>query len=172
LLGLIEAQLSDDHFRSDAYIKKSAKDKSADIWSMIQSSNGTQLGAFPGLAQVFTESYDPTFDTKGDTMPMEGSKLRQKHIHGVGPVGKVKFIPIGTHNYTGVFKGSDYGYMRLSSAAQPSWMQNLVPGAGIKFLRDGEDSANTVTMPSTDGQKSFNYFKYDFVNPIPNAGMF
>ena len=33
------------------------------------------------------------------------------------------------------------------------------PGFGIKFLRDGMDSADTVTMFSFDGQPSFNYFK-------------
>ena len=36
---------------------------------------------------------------------------------------------------------------------------NTSPGFGIKFLRDGMESADTVTMFSFDGQKSFNYFK-------------
>ena len=38
--------------------------------------------------------------------------------------------------------------MRLSSAAQPTadGKQPLTPGMGLKFLRDGIDSANLVSM--------------------------
>lgn len=32
-LGLLDQELSNDHFRSDEYIAKKASDKMADIWS-------------------------------------------------------------------------------------------------------------------------------------------
>ena len=44
---------------------------------------------------------------------------------------------------------------------------NTAPGMGLKFLRDGMDSANLVAMYSVDGQESWNFFKNDFSNHIP-----
>ena len=40
---------------------------------------------------------------------------------------------------------------------------------GLKFLRDGVDSANLVAMYSVDGQDTFNFFANDFKNHIPNS---
>ena len=50
--------------------------------------------------------------------------------------------------------------MRISdtTASNPS-VPKTAPGFGIKFLRDGMYSANSVAMFSFDGQKSFNFFK-------------
>jgi len=45
---------------------------------------------------------------------------------------------------------------------------NTAPGMGLKFLRDGMDSANLVAMYSVDGQESWNFFKNDFSNHIPS----
>lgn len=39
---------------------------------------------------------------------------------------------------------------------------------GVKFLRDGVDSANFVSMYSVDGQDSFNFFEHDWSNHIPD----
>jgi len=64
----------------------------------------------------------PTFDTKGDAMPLNflGLATRSKLIHSVGVVGKVIFKPFGGSPYTGIFKGANSGIIRLSSAAEPS----------------------------------------------------
>jgi hypothetical protein len=40
---------------------------------------------------------------------------------------------------------------------------------GLKFLRDGVDSANLVAMYSVDGQDTFNFFANDFKNHITAA---
>ena len=40
---------------------------------------------------------------------------------------------------------------------------------GVKFLRDGTDSANFVAMYSVDGQSSLNFFENSFSNHIPDA---
>lgn len=44
---------------------------------------------------------------------------RTKYIHSVGLVGKVKFVPTSDNKYTSSMGGSDYGIIRLSSAAEP-----------------------------------------------------
>ena len=51
-----------------------------------------------------------------------------------------------------------------------SW---LGPGMGLKFLRDGVDSANLVAMYSVDGQPNdWNFFSHDFSNHVaPATGM-
>jgi hypothetical protein len=51
-----------------------------------------------------------------------------------------------------MFKGADTGYARLSVAKTVDIKTpNLVPGMGVKLLRDGVDSANFVCMLSVDG---------------------
>jgi hypothetical protein len=126
----------------------------------------------PQVAAIFTESMVPSFSTPGDEMPKgQLYGTRSKYIHTVGSVGKVKLVSTGNHPYTGIFKGADHGYARLSLAAQPNPKAlNTGPGMGLKFLRDGIDSANLVAMYSVDGQESWNFFKNDFSNHIPAAG--
>ena len=115
---------------------------------------------------------DPVFDSKGDEFPCTSTGCRQKDIHSVGNVAKVKFVANGASSgvYSGIFGDSaDYGLIRLSVAAgwpDPSVL-NLKPGMGLKFLRDGVDSANLVAMYSVDGQPSFNFFENDWTTIIP-----
>jgi len=42
---------------------------------------------------------------------------------------------------------------------------------GLKFLRDGMDSANLVAMFSVGGQQSWNFFKNNFSNHIPGISL-
>ena len=88
----------------------------------------------PGL---FIESMNPTFDTAGDLMPSGIFGTRVKYIHSVGVVGKVKFVSNDANTYSGIFKGATKGLIRLSAAVEPGSNQTLVPGFGLKFLRDG-----------------------------------
>jgi hypothetical protein len=95
----------------------------ADLWAMISKTAG-QSGSFPNplsLAGIFTESMKPTMEAPGDAMP-NGALwgTRSKLIHSVGTVGKVKFVSDNNNDYTGIFKGANYGLIRLSSAAEPS----------------------------------------------------
>lgn len=95
---------------------------------------------------------------------------RTKYIHTVGATGMVRFVTKGDHDYTGIFEGAEHGLIRLSSAAAPSSSQPLAPGMGLKFLRDGQDSANLVSMFDVAGQPDdWNFFSNDFVNHIPAA---
>lgn len=131
----------------------------------------TKSGKFPSsleLPGVFVESMAPSFDGKGDAMPsgmVYGQ--RTKYIHSVGAVGKVKFLSEPGNPYSGIFKGANHGLVRFSSAAGPSKSQPLAPGLGLKFLRDGTDSANLVSMWSVAGQPNdWNFFSNDFFNHI------
>ena len=89
-----------------------------------------------------------TLSTIGDEMP-EG---HTKFIHTEGATAKVKLVNIQDHPFTGVFQGADHGLMRLSMAAEPNTESvSTVPSFGLKFLRDGTDSANIVAEYSVDG---------------------
>jgi len=159
------------YFASPAYLAEGASEKSADIWNALV--KDTSIGGWyhVQLPQLFTESEAPTFDTPGDEMA-QGSLYgyRLKLIHSVGAVAKVKFSSNNNHSYTGIFEGADYGYARLSAAVEPNKkVLNLAPGMGLKFLRDGIDSANMVAMYSVDGQETWNFFANDFTNHIGAA---
>lgn len=54
-------------------------------------------------------------------------------------------------------------YKKTSAAGADG---NFVPGFGLKFLRDGHQSANLVAMYGVDGQPSWNFFKMDFSNHL------
>ena len=45
----------------------------------------------------------------------------------------------------------------------------MKPGMGVKFLRDGVDSANFVAMFGVDGQETLNFFANDWSNHIPDV---
>jgi len=97
---------------------------------------------------------DSSFYTKGDTMPKEGlfGSYRTKYIHCVARHGLVSLDTVA-NPFTGIFKGASQGIVRLSSAAKPELGTKapLGPGMGLKFLRDGIDSANLVAMYSVNG---------------------
>jgi hypothetical protein len=78
-------------------------------------------------------------------------------LHPVGVVGRVAFEAIGSTRYTGVFKGSENGIIRLSSA----FKQPLTAGMALKFMRDGVASANLLAMHSMDGTTDWNFFSND-----------
>lgn len=111
------------------------------------------------------------FETKGDEFDCALiAGCRNKTIHSVGNVGKIAWIDHGNHPYTGIFKGGDTGYVRMSSAAPvDEKTPNMKPGMGVKFLRDGADSANFVAMFGVDGQNDLNFFQNDWSNHIPSV---
>ena len=55
--------------------------------------------------------------------------------------------------------------MRISETTRTDPAKAMTaPGFGLKFLRDGMDSANTVAMVTLDGQASYNFFKNRYQN--------
>jgi hypothetical protein len=67
-----------------------------------------------------------------------------------------------------MFQGADKGIIRFSSAKKPD-TSSIAPGFGLKFLRDGHDSANLVAMFGVEGQKDFNFFANSFTTHIAGS---
>ena len=102
------------------------------------------------------------FDEQGDEFD-----CRKKTFHGVGNVAKATWVSLGDHPYTGMFRGGDTGFVRLSSTFEvDNANQHMAPGIGIKFLRDGIDSANIIAEFCMDGQDSLNFFEHSLSNNI------
>ena len=161
---LLPTILAYEEVHGDEYLKLSAREKSDKIFRncLENTSPADWFSSFKMLG-LFIESMCPTLTAKGDEMP--GG--RHKYIHTVGTVARVQWRDLGTHPYTGLFRGADHGIVRLSLAKEPDTDDlTTVPGLGLKFLRDGMDSANLVAMFSLDGQESWNFFKNDFSNHI------
>jgi len=106
------------------------------------------------------DSVKTTMEDVSDVMPAE----RLKYIHSVGSVAQVVWKPAAGNPYSGIFAtGSQYSFIRFS-LAKPIEKDNIVPGFGIKFLRNGVHSGNFFAMPSLDGQSDFNFFSHNFTN--------
>jgi hypothetical protein len=120
------------------------------------------------LAELFAEDMNISFDFVGDDMPSQFllSTERPKLIHTVGAIAPIQYTPVpGSTQYTGFFRGTNTGYIRLSLAAPPTSDPPLItPGVSLKFLRDGQPSGDVVAMYSIQGTSDFNYFEHDLTN--------
>jgi hypothetical protein len=150
------------------------------LWKDINQDHGTGSYTPLKLTEIFVESMDPTFHTQGDAFPNQKlgfiTARREKVIHSIAAHGLVSLNAVA-NPFTGIFKGSTQGIIRMSSSAQPKLNSEqfpLGPGMGIKFLRDGVDSANTVTMYQGKGQyKEWNFFAHTQSNHVfPSGGDF
>ena len=115
----------------------------------------------------------PVMETPGDELVCKWNGCRNKTVHAVGNTGKFNWVDLGGHNYTGIFDGgSTNGIVRFSTAAPVFTfpMKFIAPGMGVKFLRDGIDSANFVAMYSVDGQSDLNFFTNDWNTHIAKPG--
>ena len=130
---------------------------------------------FASLAGMFLESMGITVSLQSDEMPSDRFKL----IHSVGGAASVKVNwNAKAAKFTGLFRKSDYGLIRLASASQPdegagknSIDSSFVPGIGLKFLRDGVPSGNIVFLKQLTPQDSWNFFKYRISNHLPVGGL-
>lgn len=156
-------------FNDATYLAKSAADKHKLIMQQVNADD-VPNGWYNSLRQatILTESMEPTVDQVGDEMSHGLFGTRSKLIHSQGVVASVKLTNSKTHPFTGLFKKAEYGIVRLSFASKPDpKVKSTTPGMGLKFLRDGMDSASLVAMYSVEGQDSWNFFKNDFKNHIP-----
>jgi len=132
--------------------------------------------SFPsiGLIELFLEDMDVSFDTVADDMPTQflGLQRRPKLIHSVGVVAVSQWVPISNSmGYTGVFAGCQNLLIRFSLAKAPNPPpRGYAPGIAVKCLRSGVKSANLFAMVSLEGQDSWNFFKHDLTNHVPDLG--
>ncbi|WP_419418736.1 hypothetical protein ACNVED_09255 [Legionella sp. D16C41] len=152
------------------YQELSAQQKQDLLWEEITKSN--KINSLPELTgNSFKEvlqklkgifNLSPTFDHESDELPVG----RVKIIHANGSVGKITFIPVPNHPFTGIYQTGAIGLARLSLAIPPA-ENNYIPGMAIKFLVSQHASLNLQVMNSLDGQQAnWNYFAKDFSNKI------
>lgn len=102
-------------------------------------------------------------DRSVDEAPMGWKKA----IHAHGSVAKIQFIAVADTPFTGLLKGADYGFLRLSVTSDPI-IQGFAPGLAIKFFVDGKPSANFSALVSLEGQgQNYNLFANEFSNIVP-----
>lgn len=136
--------------------------KSHDIDPLPQVAGNSLKEVLEKLKGLFNLS--PTFDHTGDELP-DG---RVKIIHANGSVGKIAFIPVPNHPFTGIYQKGGIGLARLSLATPPA-DDNYIPGMAIKILISQHASVNLQVMNLLEGQKeNWNYFAKDFSNQIPH----
>jgi len=170
--------LAVEEVSSYSYLSLPAETKLTRLWSncLSDTTSAGQPSRLQGTVGLLTERMCPTLRTAGDSLPMQGPRWwrrrRTKPIHSVGSVARVEWRSAGGHSFTGLFRGASHGLLRMSLAAQADPAALLtIPGIGLKFLRDGIDSANLVAMFSVDGQQSWNFFRNNFSNHIPGPGL-
>ena len=150
------------------YTALPAVEKQAWIWynTLLDTSSNSWPSALQ-LVGIFFESMCPTFEAAGDQLPT--AWIWNTRQHSVGSVGMVEFVSSGSR-YTGLFQGATHGIVRISPAKEPEAdVLNTTPGMGLKFLRDGVESASLVAMYGVDGQESWNVFANSWSNHIGAA---
>lgn len=105
--------------------------------------------------------------TKMDRLTDEAPPDWKKAIHAHGSVAKIKFSAAADTPFTGIFRGADFGLLRLSVTGDPS-ARGVAPGLAMKFLIDRAESANFSALVSLTGQgNNYNFFANEFSNIVP-----
>ena len=114
----------------------------------------------PDFQEHFDQDMNLTYDVFSDTMPRQPRHPRVKRTHPRGVVTKVQFIATHDTPYTGMFRGSKHGVMRISETTMTTpEVPKTAPGFGLKLFRDGMWAGDMLTMYAFDGQPSFNFFR-------------
>lgn len=96
----------------------------------------------------------------------------KKAIHAHGTVAKIKFIPTEDTPFTGLFKGADYGLLRLSLTGEPA-DRGVAPGMALKLFIDGKPSANFSALVALTGQgNNYNFLANEMSNLVPEEDSF
>ncbi|GLS28188.1 peroxidase family protein [Marinibactrum halimedae] len=75
----------------------------------------------------------------------------EKPIHARAAMAKVAFNATEDSPYTGIFEGSDCGFLRLSVTGDPA-DRGFAPGLAWKTFIDGQPSANVSALYTLSGQ--------------------
>ena len=149
LAAALAAAKNGSEFNGESYFAQSRSQKADQIWAKVTESQ--KMGGTHYTGALIVDENE-VFDTPGDELACYWNGCRNKTIHPQGLVAKVQWVDLGNHSYTGMFRGADTGFARLSLAAPiDTRSPNMRPGMGVKLLRDGVDSANFVCMYSVDG---------------------
>jgi len=147
-------------------------EKQAFLWNLTESTRHPTLPPFQklGPSQVLKmqlQSVLPKMDAKSDVAPPGWIK----YLHAVGSVAKFSLEPVMGSPYTGLFRGTKCGLIRLSLTYNPvngSKSEGVAPGAALKFFVDGASSANFSALVSLRPQgDNFNFFEHSLSNIVP-----
>jgi len=167
-LALILAQSTP--FSGPTYQSEIADEKIQDLQTAIlQDTNSGPWYSFQEV-ELFLESMNVTFDTVADDMPYQflGLQRRPKLIHSVGVVARATWRALPSP-FTGVLgSGCKDVIVRLSLAHAADASNPYVPAISLKCLRSGLPSGNLFAMYSLQGQDSWNFFKHDLTNHVPD----
>ena len=148
------------------YPSWTAKQKQEFLWN--ERIVKTQYDQLPPLQKIdviglFLTPLRAKMDYASDEAPPNWKKA----IHAHASVAKIQFIPADNTPFTGLFRGVDYGLLRLSLTGDPS-DRGFAPGLAIKWLIDGTASEDFSALVSLTGQgKNYNFFANEFSNIVP-----
>ena len=156
---------NDMNFYKQEYEAQTAYCKAQQNWTKIRE-NDTIGQFFEGFAAfpMFLQDENVTFDFNGDEMPPN----RLKIIHAVGTVALFEYVSLNNHSYTGAFRGTKNGILRISEVGTVSEFGTPSTSAGLKFFRDGVPSANIMTVNSFDGHPgNYNFLGVSYNSHVP-----
>jgi len=177
VLGLLENLVfGQTPFSGPTYQSETANEKTNALQNSI--SADTTSGTWYSLqeAELFIEPMNLTFSTLADDMPYQFLiQRRPKLIHSVGAIANARWTALSS-SFTGILgEGCRDLFIRFSLAAQPGGSSAYTPAISIKCLRNGIPSGDIFGMYSLQGQDSWNFFKHDYTNHVPdlstNAGI-
>lgn len=123
----------------------------------------TRAPAYPHPALIFKQSMQAVFDNYLPEMPQGRSKL----IHSIASVCEFELNVASGSPFTGLFaSGLQRGFIRLGSAADPAMAGGFLPGVGIKMMRSGVHSGDTVLLHNLAPAFSYNFFERIVSNHI------
>jgi hypothetical protein len=85
-------------------------------------------------------------------------------------VASVEFVSNGSHGYTGLFEGADYGIVRLSDGGfLHEGMTSFDPSAAMKFFVDERSSRDLLARANFGGSNESYFFDKPFSTNPPGA---
>ena len=142
----------------DNYQELAACDKQSMLWENGVVRTDYRDSTLPPLAPIdifglIGDILNTKINRDSDVAP-PGYK---KPIHPYGAMAKVAFVPDPASPYTGLFKGSECGLLRLSVTGDPA-VRGFAPGLAWKLFVDGQPSENVSALYTLSGQGA----NYDF----------
>jgi hypothetical protein len=148
------------------YPSWTAKQKQEFLWQeRILKSKYDQLPPLKKIDVIglFLTPLRSKMDFASDETPPDWKKA----IHAHASVAKIQWLPTENTPFTGLFRGADYGLLRLSLTGDPG-DRGFAPGLAIKWLVDGAASEDFSALVSLTGQGSnYNFFANELSNIVP-----
>ncbi len=151
----------------EEYESWSASNKQNHLWvnGALRTDYGTDLPELIGVntRELISSVLWKKVNYEGDVAPAGYTKP----IHPMGALAKIKFSAEEDSPYTGMFKGADHGFLRLSVTGAPEEQGAFVPGLALKLMVDGKRSQNISALYTLTGQgDNHNIFANELSNYV------